>query len=295
MKVAVTGGTGFIGKQLVKHLQKQGDEVIILSRSSNGEEGRITWEELEADPLKLDGVEAIVNLAGETINQRWTSSAKDRILQSRLQAVRRIADAVDSLPVKPQVVVNGSAIAIYGISETAQFDERSQVKADDFLAGVVRQWEAAADSIPAGRLIKLRTGLVLGNDGGAFSKLKLPYKMGVGGRLGSGNQWMSWIHIEDVVRMIDFCLRHPTAQGPVNATAPRPVKNEEFGKTLGKTMKRPHWFPVPEFVFQTMFGELASLLIKGQRVFPWSAKEWGFKFKYPYLEAALTDLTSKPS
>ncbi|WP_010273491.1 TIGR01777 family oxidoreductase [Paenibacillus senegalensis] len=293
MKVLVTGGTGFIGSHLVRHLREEGDDVYIVSRHHSDDPRILTWDEWNQNPSAWDGIEAVVNLAGETINQRWTAPAKERIVQSRLQAAEQLAEGISQWKVKPKVVINGSAIGIYGVSENTVFDERNEPRANDFLANVVRQWEEAAEQIPCERLVKIRLGLVLGRNEGALGKMKLPYLLGAGGRLGAGRQWMSWIHVEDVVRLISFCLRTRSAAGAVNATAPRPVTNDEFGRTLGKVLKRPHWLPVPEFVFKLLFGELSMLLIKGQKVFPWKAKEWGFEYTYPYLEAALAELLKK--
>lgn len=296
MKIAVTGGTGFIGGHLVKHLINQGHEVLVISRSAESKVSGaavVSWDEIEREPARLEGVDAIVNLAGETINQRWTRPAKERILQSRLKAASRMADAVSRLERKPEVIVNGSGMSIYGTSEEDSFDEQSPARLTDFLAAVVERWEEAAEAIQVPRLIKLRVGLVLGADGGAFPLMKLPYQLGVGGRLGSGRQWMSWIHIEDMVRLIDYCIRNSQLSGPVNATAPHPVTNDDFGRTLGRVMKRGHYFPVPSFVFKLLLGELSVLLLEGQRVLPRRAMECGFKFKYPNLQEALENLTAK--
>ncbi|GIP32722.1 TIGR01777 family oxidoreductase [Paenibacillus sp. J2TS4] len=295
MKIAITGGTGFIGKHLIRYLADQGDEIIVISRSSSsnvpGAEV-LSWGELEAVPGRLEGVDAIVNLAGETINQRWSPAAKERILQSRLDAAAAIARAVASMERKPEVVVNGSGMSIYGISDEETFDERSPARLTDFLAGVVDRWEQAAEEIQDTRLVKLRVGLVLGADGGAFPRMKLPYKLGVGGRLGSGKQWMSWIHIEDMVRLIDFCIRHRQVTGPINATAPHPVMNDEFGRTLGRVMGRGHYFPVPSIVFKLLFGELSILLLEGQKVLPSKALQYGFDYRSPELQPALANLTA---
>jgi len=296
MKIAICGGTGFIGSALTSYWLNQQDEVIIITRRVPDASKRnpgvqyVTWEQLETAPQQIAGTDAIVNLTGESINQRWTASAKDRILQSRLVAADRVAKIVRLLDPKPSVVVNASGISIHGTSEVEVFDETSPHHITDFLAGVVEQWERAADAIPVDRLVKLRVGLVLGNHGGAYPLMKLPYLFGAGGRVGSGRQWFSWIHLEDMVRLIDFCIRQESIAGPVNATAPRPVRNDEFGRILGKVYHRPHWFPVPSLLFKTLFGELSILLLEGQQVLPNAAIQHGFAFRYPTLEAALTAL-----
>lgn len=294
MKIAIAGGTGFIGRHLARHLAAQGHELFFISRKKGGEPSggsantvTVTWEEIAAAPELLEGLDALVNLAGETINQRWTAQAKQRILQSRLDATARIARLVAALEHKPRVVINGSAVGIYGMAKGQTFDEDSPVQATDFLATVVRKWEEASQEIQGTRLVLLRTGVVLGLDGGAFPKMYMPYKMGAGGRIGSGEQGLSWIQIEDMVRLIEFCVTQDAVEGPINAVAPQPVTNDQFGRTLGKVARRPHWLPVPAFVFRLLFGEMADLLLEGQKVLPKKALSTGFDFRYPTLEAAL--------
>ncbi|GAB7386775.1 TIGR01777 family oxidoreductase [Bacillaceae bacterium] len=293
MKLAISGGTGFIGSHLVRYYQARGDEVIVISRSAKkGIPGAkvISWERSLEHPEALEELDAFINLAGETIDQRWTASAKRRILESRVKATGKVAAIVERLQRKPRAVINGSGISIYGTSETETFDETSPPRRADFLSSVVEQWEKAADAICGTRLVKLRIGIVLGKDGGAFPKMMLPYRWGVGGRIGSGCQWLSWIHIEDMVRLIDYCIRQEDLHGPVNATAPHPVTNDEFGRVLAKTMRRPHWLPVPAFLCKAAFGELSLLLLQGQRVLPKVLLAHGFSFRYPTLERALSEL-----
>lgn len=292
MRIAVTGGTGFIGGHLVRYLADKGHRVAVVSRTRSGSTGgaeRLTWGDLEHEE-NCEGWDAIVNLAGETINQRWTSAAKSRILESRKEAAYRVADWVARMAAKPRVVLNGSGMNIYGTSETAVFDERSTDRGSDFLSGVVTEWEKAADRIEGVRLVKVRVGLVLGADGGALPPMALPYKLGVGGRVGSGNQWLSWIHITDMVRLMEFALEHSEITGPINATAPHPVTNDSFGRTLGQVLRRPHWMPVPSAAMKLIFGELSDLLLKGQHVLPAKLLEHGFRFEYPELEPALRSL-----
>ncbi|MFB6363224.1 TIGR01777 family oxidoreductase [Paenibacillus elgii] len=293
MKVAITGGTGFVGKHLTRLFLQKKDTVILISRKKRRSDHplirHMTWDELERNKKPLEGVDAIVNLAGETINQRWTKEAKKRILESRLDAVNRVQALIEQLDKKP-VLVNASGISIYGTSETGTFTEESELSVEDFLSGVVDQWEMLAEHIPDTRVVLLRIGLVLGNDGGAFPKMSLPFKLGVGGRVGSGRQIMSWIHIEDLCRMIEFCIEHEEIEGPVNATAPIPVTNDQFGRSLAKALRRPYWFPVPAFVLKALFGELSELMLKGQQVFPKAVTDLGFRYNYPAIDHAFENL-----
>lgn len=299
MKVAVFGGSGFIGRNLVRELQRRGGEAVIVSRSGAPSSGaaRVTWRELEDDPSPLEGCTAFVNLAGATINTRWTAAAKARILRSRLDAAERVADIVRRLERRPSVVLNGSGMSVYGYSEDETFDESSPEDGDDFLAGVVREWERAADriaEIPGVRLVKLRIGLVLGRDGGAFPLMVLPYKLFAGGRVGSGRQIHSWIHIRDMVGIMLHCIEHADISGPVNCTAPAPVTNDEFGRAVAEALGRPHWLPVPSIAFKLLFGEMSEVLLQGQRVLPGKMLQYGYKFSFSGIEEAVRDLLAKP-
>ncbi|MFC4811053.1 TIGR01777 family oxidoreductase [Paenibacillus sp. GCM10023250] len=293
MKVAVAGGTGYVGRLLVAALMARGDEVALISRSGGAAASgprRITWAELEASPDVLEGFDAIVNLAGETISRRWNDRGKRAIVQSRLDAVDALAKAIAALRRKPGVVVNASGISVYGTSGGAAHDEESTARGTDFLASVVEQWEAAADRIPVRRLVKLRIGLVLGLEGGAFPKMLLPYRLFAGGRIGSGKQWIPWIHEEDMVRLVLFCLDRSDVEGPVNACAPEPLTNDDFGRAVGAAARKPHWLPLPSFVLKGMLGKMSFLLLEGSRAIPRKAIEHGFTFSYPTADAALRQL-----
>ncbi|KRF03813.1 hypothetical protein ASG89_03390 [Paenibacillus sp. Soil766] len=293
MKIAITGGSGFIGKRLITYWLGEGHELINISRSSSKQVPGVrtlTWDELDRNTELLADLDAIVNLAGESISQRWTQAAKARIVQSRFQAAEHVAKLVAQMDPKPKVVVNASGMSYYGISETDTFDETSPYRQTDFLASVVKQWEAAADLIQGTRLVKVRVGLVLDNKEGAFPKMALPYKLGVGGTVGSGRQWHSWIHIDDMVRMIDFCVQNDSIVGPVNATAPNPVTNKQLGRAIAAVMRRPNLFPVPAFMMKLIFGELSVLLLEGQKVIPRVLQEHGFEWRFPWLTGALEDL-----
>jgi hypothetical protein len=236
----------------------------------------------------------LINLAGASLSQRWSQSGKTAIMQSRLWAVSAAAKLLARLKHKPPVVIQASAVAIYGTSLQDTFNESSPAHVMDFPSDVVKTWEEASDEAYTNiRMIKLRTGVVLGNRNGAFPKMKLPYLLGFGGNIGAGNQWVSWIHLTDIVRLIDFCIQNPTISGPVNATAPQPVTNEEFGRMIGKVYNRPHWFPLPAMLLKTAVGELSEILLKGQRVLPSAALEQGFNFTFPTLQTALENLKSQ--
>lgn len=295
MKIAITGGTGFIGKHLAKHLIDLQHEVFIISRSTKIIEGlqrahQLTWNQLHQKTNLLEGLDAIVNLAGETIDQRWTDDSKNRILHSRLDATHEVARLIGRLLTKPKVLIQGSAIGIYGTSDTESFDESSSTEKNDFLSDVVTEWEHTAEQINVNRIVKLRTGVVLGLKGGALPKMMLPYKLGVGGRIGHGHQWISWIHINDIVEMILYCIEHEEVRGAVNATAPNPVTNDQFGRAIGRVVGRPHWLPVPASALRLLLGTMSDLVLKGQKVMPTSILQHGFEFTYNTVEEALSDI-----
>jgi uncharacterized protein len=300
MKYVICGGTGFIGSELTKYWLQAGNEIAIVGRNLPKDApyhpklSYHTWDSLHADSTPVENADALVNLAGASLSQRWSQSGKKAIMQSRLWAVSAAAKLLARLKHNPSVVIQASAVAIYGTSLQATFYESSPAHVMDFPSDVVKTWEEASDEAYKNiRMIKLRTGVVLGNRNGAFPKMKLPYLLGFGGNIGTGNQWVSWIHLTDIVRLIDFCIQNPTISGPVNATAPHPVTNEEFGRTIGKVYNRPHWFPLPAILLKTAVGELSEILLKGQRVLPSAALEQGFKFTFPTLQTALEDLKSQ--
>ncbi|MEC0205214.1 TIGR01777 family oxidoreductase [Paenibacillus lautus] len=298
MRIAICGGTGFIGQALCKRWQRDGHDVIIVTRSKpetpahqqNGQVSYLTWDEMKSHPERFEGLDALVNLAGSSLSQRWTQAGKQRILQSRQRTVSAVADLMHRLEHKPPVILQASAMAIYGTSEQATFDEDSPETIMDFPSEVVQQWEQAADRIPVDRLIKLRISVVLGDQGGALPKMLLPYKLGVGGKIGSGKQWLSWIHIDDIVDLIDYCIRHGDISGAVNAASPHAVTNEEFGRSVAKVYHRPHWLPLPAFMLQAILGEMSLILLKGQRILPAKALRHGFQFRYPEVTGALQQI-----
>lgn len=304
MKVVIFGGSGFIGKQLTTHYIVKGNEIVIVTRFPRGPQDRegllksdaplvryVTWDNLQKDVSCLEHANAFINLAGETINQRWTDKAKEKIVTSRVNTTEKVAEIVQRLLYKPKVVINGSAVGIYGMSEMETFVETSLQSGDDFLAEVVKKWEKAAEIMePHARVIKLRLGVVFARDGGALPKMVLPYKLFLGGKVATGKQWLPWIHIEDLLRIIDFCITNEAIQGPINATAPQPVTNDEFGRVLAKELQRPHWFPLPAFILKLMFGEMSQMLVNGQKVIPKKLEDAGFQFTYPTAHSAIKSL-----
>lgn len=311
MRIAICGGSGFIGQALTDYYTKRNDEVIIVTRQlpkgaqpltdrntplkPGGQLSYVTWEQLEQEPALMEGLDALVNLAGASLSQRWSAKNKDAILSSRLSTVSKVASLLIRLAHKPPVVIQASAVAIYGTCLDQVFNEASPKQINDFPSHVVEEWEQAAEQIEGVRLIKLRISVVLGNNGGAFPLMMLPYRLFVGGRIGSGQQWLSWIHIDDMVRLIDFCITNEAVEGAVNASAPEPVTNDTFGQTVAKVYNRPHWFPVPSFMMKALLGEMSMMLLKGQRVIPAKAQQLGFNFQYPSLEEALLNLKQSSS
>lgn len=303
MRIIITGGTGLIGKALANALLADGHQVIVLSRNPDKATNTPYGLQLEKWDGKstagwghlVDGAGAIVNLAGEGIaDGRWSAERKKLIRESRVHAGLAVQDAVKQATEKPKVVLQSSAVGYYGPTKDEMITENSPPGAD-FLSKVCFDWEASTVPLVQMGIRRpvLRTGVVLSTEGGAFPKMRLPFKFFAGGPIGSGKQWLPWIHLEDEVRAIQFLLNHESATGPFNLSAPTPVTNKEFGETLGKVMERPALAPAPAFVMKTIFGEMSTVLLDGQRAIPTRLEEAGFTFKFPTLEAALRDLLKK--
>ncbi len=303
MHIVIAGGSGFVGQVLQKQLLAQGHRLTILTRDPSkfqptNQVQYVEWLTSNSQPeTQLDKVDAFVNLAGESINGlRWTKTKKQRILQSRITATKEVLRIIEKLDPKPSVLVNASAIGYYGMSETATFTEEVHSNARDFLATVVQTWEELASEAEKWgvRTVYARFGIVLGKAGGAFPLMSLPYKLGVGGRIGSGKQWVSWIHVADVAGMIAYSIEQTSIRGPLNVTAPEPKRMDDFGKTIAHVLHRPHWFPVPSFAMKALLGEMSEMLLCGQRAVPEKALNASYTFQYPDLEVALREiLTSK--
>lgn len=297
MKVIVTGSTGLVGSALVRELLAEGHSVTrLVRRASDGARAdgttSVLWnpEAGTIDSAALEGHDAAVHLAGDPIAEgRWTDEKKRRIRESRSKGTRLIAETLARLERKPEVLVSASAVGFYGDRGDETLREESASGAD-FLSEVCREWELS--TLPASeagiRVVHLRIGVVLSHEGGALRKMLTPFKLGVGGRLGSGEQYMSWIDLEDVVRVIKFAVENRGLRGPVNAVAPNPVTNAEFTKTLGRVLGRPTIFSVPAFAARLAFGEMAdATVLVSQRAEPARLKEAGYEFAYPNLESSL--------
>jgi uncharacterized protein (TIGR01777 family) len=297
MLVAITGAGGFIGRRVVDRLVAGGNKVRALGRSRSAawpaEVEFFRWDALEAMPQEdaLSGADAVIHLAGEPIAQRWTPEAKSRIRLSRLDGTRRLVEALSTVSRRPECLVAASAIGFYGSRRDEVLTEESEA-GEGFLPKLCAGWENAARLAEALgiRVVSLRIGLVLGRDGGALKRMLPPFRFGAGGRLASGRQWMSWIHLDDLVSLIEFALLHRHLTGAVNATAPSPVPNSQFTRQLAGALHRPAIFPVPAFALKLMFGEMSQILLASQRVLPRAAEVAGFAFRYPDLGPALTQL-----
>jgi uncharacterized protein (TIGR01777 family) len=273
MTVAITGASGLIGTRLRQKLEEAGHPALAIPRGGTVPE-----------------CDAIVNLAGEPVAQRWTAAAKQRIRDSRVEGTRGLVSALSAKSHRPRTLVCASAVGYYGSRGDETLTEAS-TPGSDFLAQVVMDWEEAAQAAEALgiRVVRMRYGMVLGQ-GGALKKLLPVFRLGVGGRLGSGHQWMAWIHLEDAVNLILFALDLAVIRGAVNATAPQPVTNEEFTNRLAIALHRPAVVPVPAFALKLVLGEMAEMLLASQRVLPTAAKSSGFRFQFPDLHSALENL-----
>ena len=304
MKVAITGATGFVGSRLVERLHGLGDSILVLTR--NPDKARrvfptsaypnleiVAYTPKESGPWQqsVAGCDAVVNLAGAPLaEERWTPERKREIMDSRKVGTEKIVEAIGAAEPKPKVLINASAVGYYGTSETATFDEESP-PGDDFLAEVCKAWEAAAEPVKevGTRLAILRFGIVLGK-GGAIAKMMAPFKLFAGGPIGSGRQWFSWIHRDDLVNLIVESLRNEEITGVLNATAPNPVRMTEFCQTFGQVLSRPSWLPVPGFAIEALLGDGAIVVLEGQEVRPRRPLASGFEYQFPTVKPALEDI-----
>jgi uncharacterized protein len=298
MRVAVTGATGTIGQAVVRELVDRGDEVTVLSRdagrarSALGVEA-VKWADPKAEPAPteaLEGRDGVVHLLGEPIAQRWTDEAKREIRDSRVLGTRNLVAGLGAVERGPGVLVSQSASGWYGHRGDERVDERAPA-GDDFLARVVTDWEAEARGAAdlGVRVVTARTGVVLSPSGGALDRMLPPFKLGVGGPVAGGRQYVPWVHLDDVAGALAFCLRDQRAQGPVNVTAPEPVTNRDLSKALGRVLRRPAVAPVPGLAVRVLYGEMATVVTTGARAVPARLTELGYEFRHPDLQEALRD------
>ncbi len=290
MKLVIAGGTGFIGERLREAAISKGHEVVILSRRSQRDFPAVVWDAKSSGEWQsaLEKAEAVINLCGTSIVEgRWNMRRKKEIYDSRILPTRALVAALSQAKEKPKVLINASAIGFYGDRAEEELDESSR-PGDDFLAKLCVDWEREAlmaQSLGV-RAVCLRIGMVLSKDGGALGRLAFPFRLGLGGRLGSGRQWMSWIAIEDLLEMI-FSLVNSELLGPVNAVSPAPVRNSDFALALSQALQRPAWIAVPKWALNCALGEVSSVVLSSQRAFPKKIAGSGFKFQFEDLPSAL--------
>ena len=300
MKTAITGSSGLIGGALAERLAAGGHEVSrLVRRGADAAQREIAWnpEYGEIDPAPLEGLDAVVHLAGQNIaSGRWDTAMKGSIGRSREAGTRLLCEALAQRKARPKVLVSASAVGFYGNRDDEELNEESET-GQGFLAGVCQEWEKATEAAEkAGiRVVRLRIGVVLSASGGALARMLRPFRLGLGGPLGGGRQWMSWIALDDLLAAVEHALATESLRGAVNATAPEPVRNREFARTLGRVLKRPALFPAPAWAIRRAFGEMGqALLLDGQRVLPKKLLANGFQFEYGELEPALRHLLRKP-
>jgi uncharacterized protein (TIGR01777 family) len=287
MKVVVAGGTGFLGSALAASLRLDGHHVLVMTRHPKTHD-EVPW----TDPSVFDGADAVVNLAGEPLDAgRWTEARKASILESRIKSTETLVKGMSSVTRRPAVFLNASAVGVYGTHGPEALTEESP-PGSGFLASVCVRWEAVAMAAAwMTRVVLLRTGLPLDKTGGALPKLALPFRLFAGGRAGSGDQYWSWIHLDDWTRLVRWAIDSPEIKGPINLTAPSPVTNREFTAALAHALHRPALAPVPAFALRLLLGEMAdAVILSGQRVLPATAMRNGFEFRYPDLESALRQI-----
>ena len=293
MHILVTGGTGFLGATLCQTLAQHGHSLLMVSRSAGSRPSRpgaqcVSWDDLERH-MTLHDIDAIVHLAGEPlVGKRWTPQQKSQIRESRVLTARRLMRAMTTSTKRPKVFVSASAVGYYGPRGDESLTESSP-SGEGFLAELCREWEAEVQQAETFgvRVVRVRLGLVLAPGGGVLAKMVPPFRAFIGGPLGSGRQWMSWVHRDDAIGLIEWALTDKTCPGVVNATAPNPVTMKEFCREVGRALHRPSWAPVPAFVLRLLLGEMAEMVLTGQRVLPEAAHRAGYAFRYPDLAPAL--------
>ena len=296
MNILITGGTGFIGTPLTRELRGSGHQVTITTRGQSDSEDKLTWTPPELIPPEIiSRFDAVINLAGEPIApDRWSEERKKRILSSRVNTTHALVESIRNSDSGPKILISASAIGIYGSHKDEEVTEDTS-PASDFLADVCIKWEAEAQKAAdlGVRVVIIRIGGVLESDGGALAQMATPFKLFLGGPIGSGKQWFSWIHRDDVIGIIKYALENKSIAGPVNATAPNPVRNKEFSEALGKALHRPSGLAVPGLVVKLALGELGEVLLTGQRVIAERALKAGYTFRYTEIHDALNAIYKK--
>jgi uncharacterized protein (TIGR01777 family) len=290
VRIVIAGGTGLLGTALARELTRDGVTVTVLTRRPRQPQ-QVRWDPYGSAASEwahtLDGADAVVNLVGASINKRWTTVYKRELWDSRVRATRTLVEAIKSVRRIPPVFVSGSAVGIYGDRGDEPVTEQTP-PGSDFLGSLAAQWEnEALAARPAARVVMVRSGIVLDRDAGALPRMALPFRLFAGGRLGSGRQYISWIHRNDWTGVVRWALANEAVTGPVNATAPNPVTNLEFAQTLGRVLRRPAIVPAPAFALRLALGEMADVVLGGQRVLPAKAQALDFVFRYPLLDGAL--------
>ena len=295
MKTLITGGTGFIGSALCNELLKdKNNEITILSRNPEKTLPQVKSINNLNTIEKNASFDIIINLAGEPIaDKKWTKEQKQKIISSRIDTTEDIIEFIKNSENKPKLLISGSAIGYYGIEQSNTDHDENDMSDDSFSSDLCKKWEETAlqANTYGVRTCLLRTGIVLGKNGGALSKMLMPFKMGLGGKIGSGEQWMSWIHLDDLVGIILHCIKQDTLNGPINGTAPKPSTNDDFTKALGKALNRPTFMPMPKIIINMLMGQMGvELLLSGKKIMPTKALDSGYQFKYTTLDSALDNI-----
>jgi hypothetical protein len=293
VRVAITGSSGFIGRTVATLLRDRDDVVVPVQRGETTE-GELRWDTNDGfdPPDALSGIGAVVHLAGENVGQRWTDQHKRAIMQSRVEGTRRVVEALEAASPRPRVLVSASGVGYYGDRGDTIVDETANA-GNDFIAEVCQAWEAQArraEELEGVRVVRMRFGVVLGRGGGALPRLLPVFRLGLGGHLSDGRQYMSWVHVDDLARAIVHALDEPDVAGAYNVTAPEPVTNRELTDALGRALHRPTVFRVPAFALKAAYGEMAGVLLEGQRVVPRKLEATGFRFEFRRIDDALEDL-----
>ena len=295
MKILITGGTGFIGTALYnKLLNNKTNEITVLSRHPEQKKPQVNSINSLNGLEKNTSFDVIINLAGEPIaDKKWTKDQKQKIISSRIDTTENIIEYIKHSITKPKLLISGSAIGYYGINQSNKDHDENDTFDESFSSELCKQWESAAlqANTYGVRTCLLRTGIVLGKNGGALKKMLPPFKMALGGKIGSGEQWMSWIHLDDLVGIILHCIKQDSITGPINGTSPNPSTNNNFTKALGKALKRPTFMPMPKIVIKMLMGQMGvELLLSGKKILPIKALEYGYQFQYPTLDRALNNI-----